>query len=159
MTDVFTDGSCHTQLRVGTWVAIIRGDGVSHRLSGLEQDTTHQRMELMAVLQAMEWVVGRGQQGALRLVTDSQYVSGLVAREAGLRAKNFIAGSGKPIANSDLLPRFYELVGLLQPAFTKVKAHQHNAGVPSGNHEADEWCRKLLRDAIKNIEQQNDSGN
>ena len=70
---VYTDGSCHTQLEIGAWVAIIIIDHDKLLLSGLADNTTHHRMELMAVLKAMEWIVtNRNTRIDINVITESQ---------------------------------------------------------------------------------------
>jgi hypothetical protein len=84
---IYTDGSCNTQLLVGAWVAIVLSGNVRKLLSGLEWNTTHNRMELTAVIKAIEYV--RDHYDGLSSITicsDSQYVIGLQAR----KEKNYI---------------------------------------------------------------------
>ena len=54
---IYTDGSCHTQKRVGAWAAFIYVNGVQTVLSGMAFDTSHHRMELMAVNEALVFVL------------------------------------------------------------------------------------------------------
>jgi ribonuclease HI len=56
IAEVYTDGSCHTQQKLGTWVAIIFTGMGRKVLSGTIKDTTHNRMELTAVLNALEYI-------------------------------------------------------------------------------------------------------
>ena len=56
LAEIYTDGSCHTQHKIGTWVAIILMDTEKKILSGTVKDTTHNRMELMAVVKAIEYI-------------------------------------------------------------------------------------------------------
>lgn len=147
--DVFTDGSCHTQKLIGAWVALIHISGEKKILQGIEQNTTHHRMELVAALKSMEFIKEYHEAALVRIITDSQYVTGLIRREAGLTSQNFITKSGKKIANEDLIIHFYKLLKHLDISFIKVKAHQQNADVPSGNHEADLLSRSLVRQAVQ----------
>lgn len=149
--DVFTDGSCHTQKLVGAWVALIHVNGQKNILQGIEQHTTHHRMELIAVLKSMEFIKELHPVASISIFTDSQYVAGLISRKHGLTAKNFITKGGKKIANEDLLIRFYELLNLLDVSFIKVKAHQQSADVPYGNREADLLSRSLVRQAVQDL--------
>lgn len=149
--DVFTDGSCHTQKLVGAWVALIHINGQKKILQGIELHTTHHRMELIAVIKSMEFIKELQPAAFINVITDSQYVAGLIMREQGLTAKNFRTKGGKKIANEDLLIRFYELLSLLDISFIKVKAHQQNADVPNGNREADLLSRSLVRQAVQDL--------
>lgn len=149
--NVFTDGSCHTQKLVGAWVALIQVNGQKKILQGIEQHTTHHRMELIAVLKSMEFIKELHPAASISVITDSQYVTGLMSRKHELTAKNFMTKGGKKIANEDLLIRFYELLNLLDISFIKVKAHQQNADVPYGNREADLLSRSLVRQAVQDL--------
>lgn len=149
--DVFTDGSCHTQRLIGAWVAIIHINGQRKILQGIEQATTHHRMELTAVLRSMEFIKEFHGTAAIKIITDSQYVTGLVRREPGLTTQKFITKGGKKIANDDLIIRFYTLLKQLNVSFIKVKAHQHVADVPYNNHEADLLSRNLVRQAVQDL--------
>ena len=56
LVEIYTDGSCHTQFLIGAWAAIIFISGEKIILSGIENYTTHNRMELMAVIKALEFI-------------------------------------------------------------------------------------------------------
>jgi ribonuclease HI len=56
MAEIYTDGSCHTQLCIGAWAAIILIDEEKITLSGKDLDTTHNRMEILAVTEALEYL-------------------------------------------------------------------------------------------------------
>lgn len=147
--DVFTDGSCHTQKLIGAWVALIHINGEKKILQGIEHDTTHHRMELIAVLKSLEFIKRFHAAAFVRIITDSQYVVGLIQRESILTSQNFMTKSGKEIVNDDLVIQFYKLIKLLNVSFIKVKAHQQNADVPYGNREADLLSRSLVRQAVQ----------
>lgn len=148
---VFTDGSCHTQKLVGAWVALFSLYGERKVLQGIEYNTTHHRMELTAVLKVLHFLKDAGIDSGIEVITDSQYVTGLVQRRAALSAKGFITKAGNKIANEDLLIAFYNMLDVLDVSFIKVKAHQHNADVPFGNAEVDHLSRSLVRDAVKRL--------
>lgn len=149
--DVFTDGSCHTQKLVGAWVALIHNNRKRKILQGVEHNTTHHRMELVAVLKSMEFVKEHHATASVRIITDSQYVTGLLQREAVLTSQNLMTKRGKKIANDDLVIQFYKLLKHLDISFIKVKAHQQNADVPYGNREADLLSRSLVRQAVQEL--------
>jgi ribonuclease HI len=108
-------------------------------------------MELIAVLKSMEFIKEFHAAASVRIITDSQYVTGLLHREAILTSQNFMTKSGKTIANDDLVIRFYKLLKHLDVSFIKVKAHQQNADVPYGNREADQLSRSLVRQAVQDF--------
>ena len=53
---IFTDGSCHTQLKIGAWVALIFVEDKKIILQKVMENTTHNRMELSAVISAVHYV-------------------------------------------------------------------------------------------------------
>jgi ribonuclease HI len=71
VTKVWTDGSYNAGgHKVGGWAALIEQDGTPQvRIAGAEKDTNHQRMELTAVIKALEQV-----SGAIEMRLDSRYV-------------------------------------------------------------------------------------
>lgn len=146
---VYTDGSCHTTLLTGAWAAFIFIDGVKKIRSGTEKNTSHHRMELKAVIEAILYL---GQQFPfgenMAFITDSQYVMGLIEREAKLKAQGFVSKKGNETRNVDLVKQFYSVKNEMNITFTKIKAHQKNSGVPQYNNEVDQFCRSLLRATI-----------
>ncbi len=141
---VYTDGSCHTQLLQGAWAAILFIDDEKVILQGEERDTTHNRMELKAVINALLYVDKRGLQHKLiHIYSDSQYVVNLVDRIEKLRRKNFSTNKGTPIQNIDLIQQLIGQIETHRVQFTKVKAHQKDGD--EINREVDIIVRKLLR--------------
>jgi ribonuclease HI len=146
---IYTDGSCHTQKHVGAWVAILLTGAEKLVLSGCMQHTTHQRMELMAVMNAIEYIRKHYVHiRSIHVITDSQYVAGLPAREPRLRAAGFITKKGTKIQNADLVEPLLLQLSTLSITFEKVKAHQKPTAAPNFNIEADILSRKLVRDYI-----------
>ena len=147
---IYTDGSCHTQKRIGAWVAILLFEGEKIMLQGNETNTSHNRMELMAVIKAIEYVGNNMNQDiVMRIFTDSQYVMGLQAREGKLVADNFITQKGKELRNPDLLKIFFKLLASHVVHFNKIKAHQKKGYTINYNIVADKLSRSMVR-AITN---------
>ncbi len=147
---IFTDGSCHTQLCVGAWAALIIYKDETYTLSGLVMNTTHQRMELLAVLEAIAYTKSQLPDVlAIELVSDSQYVIGLIERQAKLEANHFITKAGKSLNNADLIKRFYASIQTITIHFIKIKAHQvgDDAAVRN-NNTVDQLCRQLVRTTV-----------
>src|ERR687894_1209781 len=71
VVDIYTDGACKGNPGVGGWGALLQSGGRTRELYGGEAATTNNRMELMAVIQALEALKRRCR---VRLHTDSQYV-------------------------------------------------------------------------------------
>ena len=78
MAEIYTDGSCHTQNRIGAWAAIIFTATGKKVLAETVADTTHNRMERLAVIKGIEFIK-RNYPGitTIKLFSDSQYVVGL----------------------------------------------------------------------------------
>jgi ribonuclease HI len=148
---VYTDGSCHTQHKIGTWVAIVFAGTKRKILSGIEKDTTHNRMELTAVIEAIEHIRTHYKNVSIKVYTDSQYVTGLPARKEKLLSTDFITGRGTALQNADLIKIFFETLTVLTIEFIKIKAHQKKDDITNYNREADRLSRKLLRAAVEDL--------
>lgn len=155
MTDnnitIYTDGSCHTQHRVGSWVAIVLADDEKIILQGKAPDTTHHEMELLAVIKAIEYVYGRyAEQTALHIFSDSQYVTDLPVRKEKLQSAGFLVKKGNPIQHAELVKKLLLLLARFPVKLTKIPSHQKNIGGSINyNTEADILSRQLVRSAIK----------
>lgn len=98
---IWTDGSCQPNPGAGGWAAILQGPGGDEReISGAEADTTNNRMELRAAIEALK---------ALRrpcrvtVIADSEYVAvGMAVRVPKWLASGWRIASGKPVQNADL---------------------------------------------------------
>ena len=144
---IYTDGSCHTQLKIGAWAAVILVDGKKKILTGKAENTTHNRMELTAVIDALMYVQNNyGVTREIKIISDSQYVIGLTAREQKLSANDFITKKGKPVQNADLVKQLLFLLNTMNVNLEKIKAHQQKTGVDDYNIEVDKLSRKLVRE-------------
>lgn len=150
---IYTDGSCHTQHRVGSWVAIVLPGDEKIILQGNAQNTTHHEMELLAVIKAIEYVYDHyAAQTALHIFSDSQYVTDLPDRKEKLQAAGFIVKKGTPVQHADLVKKLLVLLDQYPVILTKIPSHQKNvAGSINYNTEADILSRQLVRSAIKKL--------
>ena len=148
LAEIYTDGSCHTQNRIGAWVAIIFTATGKKALAETVADTTHNRMELLAVIKGIEYIK-RNYPGitTIKLFSDSQYVVGLPARKEKLSAAGFSTKKGKSLQNADLVKELFGQLLLLSVEFIKVKAHQKQDAALNYNIEADKLSRKMVREA------------
>ncbi|MES2647131.1 MAG: RNase H family protein [Bacteroidota bacterium] len=150
--DIYTDGSCDTQLRVGAWVAIILYDKTKQVISGIETDTTHNRMELMAVIEAIKFVNSEFKvQTAMMIFSDSQYVTGLPNRKKSMESTGFLTRKGTPVQNELLVKILFNILSDVHVNFEKVIAHQKKTTIINYNIEADLFARKLVREKVKEI--------
>lgn len=139
--DVFTDGACSGNPGPGGWGVLLRWNGIEKELKGGEPETTNNRMELMAAIQALSALK---RPMLVRLHTDSQYVkNGITGWIHGWKRNGWKTAAKDPVKNEDLWRRLDELVQKHQVEFHWVKGH---AGHPE-NERADQLAREGLRDA------------
>ena len=125
--EIFTDGACSGNPGPGGWGAVLRCNGHEKEISGGEEATTNNRMELMAAIRALE-VLKRP--SSVRLFTDSVYVQkGISEWIAGWKAKGWPAR----IKNQDLWKQLDSLCANHRVEFIWIKGH---AGHPE-NERAD----------------------
>ncbi|PQJ09303.1 hypothetical protein CJD36_018820 [Flavipsychrobacter stenotrophus] len=147
---VYTDGSCHTQLLVGAWAAIIFKGSDRIVLSGVAHHTTHNRMELQSVIEALKYSADKYSGLTVHIYTDSQYVVGLEGRREKLTKVAYKTNAGNEIQNVDLVKQLWSLQDQLSVKFTKVEAHLKKTELVNHNIEVDTIVRALLRSAIAN---------
>jgi ribonuclease HI len=109
MTDVveiYADGACKGNPGVGGWGAMLVDSGGKRELFGGEAQTTNNRMELTAVIRALEALPSRTR---ARVHTDSQYVQqGISSWIHSWKRKGWRTADGKPVKNQDLWRRLDE---------------------------------------------------
>jgi ribonuclease HI len=147
--EIYTDGSCHTQLCIGAWAAVILIGNEKIILNGKVLDTTHNRMEILAVIEALEYLqINHKAVLEIKIISDSQYVIGLISRQPKFMAQNFLTKAGEPIRNLDLVKRLLTLNGQMDLKFIKIKAHQKPTDSTLLNIEVDKLCRNIVRQAV-----------
>ena len=113
-------------------------NGHRRELSGGERETTNNRMEMMAVIQALETLK---RSCDVVIHTDSTYVmKGMTEWLAGWKSRGWKTASKQPVKNVDLWERLDEAVGKHQVEWRWVKGH---SGVPE-NERADELARLAI---------------
>lgn len=148
--EVYTDGSCHTKVRIGAWVAIVLIGTEKHLLSGIVADTTNNAMELTAVIKAIEYINAQYPGiNNIKIISDSQYVVGLIVRRENLVRLDYCNQKGKPLPNAALVKQLLQQALAFDLEFVKIKAHQKVNQHTQYNIEADILARKLVRDAVK----------
>jgi ribonuclease HI len=145
--EIYTDGSCHTQHKNGAWAAIVIVAGEKTVLTGDETNTSHNRMELLAVIESINFCHEKQYAEQAIVYTDSQYVFLLPERKEKLKHKHFLTNKGTPIKNVDLVQTFVQQIESRTIRFIKVKAHQKTDENSSKyNVEVDKICRNLIRE-------------
>lgn len=149
---IYTDGSCNHSHGIGGWAAIVRMGQQKLVLKGIELNTTHQRMELTAVLRALEYLV-LNQLSTLpvKVYTDSQYVTTLQKRRSKLEAKNFLTKKNLPVRNADLVEKLLDNVYRINIEFIKIEAHQKVNEMDDLNREADKLARSVVREHVRTL--------
>ena len=123
--DIFTDGACSGNPGPGGWGAILRYGKVEKELSGGEPDTTNNRMELMAAIEALNALNERCR---VDLYTDSSYVKdGIGGWIEGWKRNGWKTAAKKPVKNADLWQRLDAAREPHQVNWNWVKGH---AGIP-----------------------------
>ena len=137
----YTDGACSGNPGPGGWGALLiarEGETVlrERTLNGGEADTTNNRMELLAAINALE-VLERP--STITVVTDSAYVKGGITQWLfGWKRNGWKTSTKKPVKNEDLWRRLDEAQARHQVTWEWVKGH---AGHPE-NERADELARE-----------------
>lgn len=116
---IYTDGACSGNPGPGGWAWAEAPEGTPNG-SGSEAHTTNQRMEIMAVLEAL-----RATDGPVTIVSDSTYVVNCFRDKWWVRwqANGWRNAKKEPVANADLWKPLIELVQQRQPEFRWVKGH------------------------------------
>jgi ribonuclease HI len=106
--EIYTDGACKGNPGPGGWGVLLRSGTTRKELYGGEPSTTNNRMELMAVIQALEALK---RPCAVTLYLDSQYVlKGITEWLPGWKAKGWKTASKQPVKNAELWRHLDELL-------------------------------------------------
>lgn len=124
---VFTDGACAGNPGPGGWAWAVSPDGEPHG-SGGERQTTNQRMELTAVLEALRSLGAGSEAGPIEVVSDSTYVVNCFRDRwwAGWQRNGWKNSKKQPVANADIWKPLVELVLASDVTFRWVKGHSGN---------------------------------
>lgn len=124
--EIFTDGACKGNPGPGGWGAVMRYRGNERQLYGGEPETTNNRMELMAVIRALEAL---RRPVKARVTTDSRYVqNGITEWIANWKRNGWRTAARKPVKNSDLWRQLDALVQRHEVEWSWVKGHSGHAG-------------------------------
>ena len=140
--EIYTDGSCLGNPGPGGWGAILVWNGHEKEMSGRAEDTTNNRMELLAAIMALEALT---RPVAVTLTSDSIYLrDGITKWINGWKKNGWKTAAKKPVANQDLWMRLDDAIKPHDITWTWVKGH---AGHPM-NERCDELAR-LAAEAIR----------
>ena len=119
--EIYTDGACKGNPGPGGWGALLRYGEVERELFGGEPDTTNNRMELQAAIEALKAL---SESCEVRLTTDSVYVkNGITQWLEGWKKKGWKTAARKPVKNVDLWQALDEQNQRHQVQWFWVKGH------------------------------------
>ncbi len=131
VVQIYADGACKGNPGKGGWGAILRAGGSEKELFGGEPQTTNNRMELTAVIRALESLEGPSE---VEVYTDSQYVQkGISEWLPSWKRRGWRTADKKPVKNVDLWQELERAAGRHRVTWHWVKGH---AGHPE-NERAD----------------------
>ena len=136
MIKIYTDGSCLSNQGNGGWAAIININGEIKKISGNEKNTTNNRMELMAPINALKNINSKD---PIEIFTDSKYVkNGITEWINTWVLNNWKTSKKENVKNKDLWLELHKLNQSLNVKWNWVKAHAGN----SLNEEVDMLAKK-----------------
>jgi len=140
--EIYTDGACSGNPGIGGYCGILFYKGKELVVSGAEQETTNNRMELTAVIKALEKLKEKCE---VDLYSDSAYVINAINNDWLTNWKNssWKTADKKPVANQDLWEKLLILLEEQSVTFIKVKGHSDN--------ENNNRCDKIAREEIKKL--------
>ncbi len=129
--EIYTDGACRGNPGPGGWGALLVAGARRKTLRGGEPDTTNNRMELTAAIEALRALRGRRR---VVIHTDSKYVmDGITSWLDNWKKRDWKTAAKKPVKNRDLWQALDEVSQKHDIEWVWVKGHDGNAG----NEEAD----------------------
>jgi ribonuclease HI len=141
-TVIYTDGACSGNPGPGGWGAVLRYGDVVRELHGGDRATTNNRMELTAVISALEALT---RPVPVQLYTDSKYVlDGITKWVPGWQRNGWKTAAKQPVKNVDLWQRLVAAMDPYEISWHWVKGHNGIAG----NERADELARMGISEAL-----------
>ncbi|MGR9046035.1 MAG: ribonuclease HI [Gammaproteobacteria bacterium] len=140
---IHTDGACRGNPGPGGWGAVLQYKERTKELSGGEWETTNNRMELMAAIQALESLKRSCQ---VEMHTDSKYVMlGITEWLPNWKRRGWKTAARKPVKNEDLWRRLDQAISRHQIRWKWVKGHSGDVG----NEKADRLANKGIDNLTK----------
>ena len=131
VVEIYTDGACRGNPGPGGWAAVLSAGGREKELTGAQSLTTNNRMEMQAVIAALQALKRPAE---VRLYTDSQYVRrGVLEWLAQWKARGWKTADRKAVKNQDLWELLDVEAGKHRIEWHWVKGH---SGIP-GNERCD----------------------
>jgi ribonuclease HI len=125
--ELYTDGACRGNPGIGGWGALLQVGSLRKEFFGFEENTTNNRMELMAAIRGLEEAVRKHSQ--IVIYTDSQYVcKGITEWIDNWKLKGWKTASGKPVKNSELWGELDTICRRCTVEWRWVRGHAGNLG-------------------------------
>jgi len=139
--EIFTDGACKGNPGPGGWGAILRMGKHEKEMSGAEPQTTNNRMEMTAVIRALNALT---EPCEATVCTDSRYViDGMTKWVHGWQKKGWVNASKQPVRNADLWHDLIEACTRHQVSWQWVRGHD--------GHAENERADRLASDAARSV--------
>ncbi len=140
---IYTDGACSGNPGPGGWGALLQYKGKTKELCGGEAETTNNRMELTATIEAINSLKRRS---TVELHTDSTYVKdGITKWMIGWKKNGWKTAARKPVKNKDLWLTLDEAISNHQISWKWVKGHAGEPGNEKAAHLANEGMENIPR--------------
>ena len=140
---LYTDGACKENPGIGGWGVLIKTENQQKELSGFSENTTNNRMELVAVIEGLKYIQSNME---IVITTDSQYVkNGINQWIINWKKNGWKTASKKTVKNKDL---WVELDNLVQNKKIEWKWVKGHSGHP-GNEKADQLANLAIEKSVK----------
>jgi ribonuclease HI len=138
VVEIYTDGACRGNPGPGGWAALLSFGETEKELAGAETHTTNNRMELTAVIRALQALKRPVE---VRVFTDSEYVRrGITEWVIAWKTRGWKTADRKPVKNQDLWEELDQLAAAYSIEWRWVKGH---SGVP-GNERVDRLANEAI---------------
>lgn len=140
---IYTDGACRGNPGPGGWGVILKYKDITKELSGAQDNTTNNRMELLAAIKGLEALKGKQQ---VILTTDSQYLrNGITKWIIDWKDRGWKTANKKAVKNQDLWHKLCEMTALHDVQWEWVRGHS--------GHLENERADELANQAIDRLQQ------
>ena len=140
--EIYTDGACLGNPGIGGYGAILKYNGHKKEISGGYENTTNNRMEITAVIEALKLLK---EPCDITIYSDSQYVCNAITKgwAKNWEAKGWMRNKKEPALNADLWKKLLELIENHKVELVWVKGH--------AGHPENERCDALAVEAAKSL--------
>ena len=147
MIKIYTDGACKGNPGIGGWGALLVYNEQSIEIFDGELETTNNRMELMAVIEALNHAASMNDD--VQIYTDSSYVQkGIQEWIHNWKKNGWRSSNKKPVKNQDLWQRLDRLNSSLNVDWFWVKGHAGHAGNERADFLANEGVKKIQQSIL-----------